>query len=355
MNKPRPRIDQLLAGIADGDATSHAAFAIRDALRELGYDSELYALPEHMDPATREHCQDIRTYKGTGDDVAIHHYGMYTYATDVFRSCAARKILLYHNITPADYFRGYSDTIQQALEKSRALLPELAQASAAVWTVSAFNAEELKAASVPQTRLFPLPFVASALDRPPDPEVQARLSAPLTTILCVGRIAPNKCVEELIEAFAIYRACYNPFSRLLIVGSPRSAPKYFTYLRLLAHDLRVPNVCFEGFASPSGLATYYANAQLFVNVSRHEGYCLPLLEAMHKGVPVISRRTGGTPEAMGNAGIAYADLTAERLAGLMHLTLTDADLRKEVLTSQQRRIEQEQRRNLAAELSELLP
>ncbi len=354
MNKPRPRIDQLLAGIADGDATSHAAFAMRDALRELGYDSDLYALPEHMDPAIREQCRDIRAYSGTSNDIAIHHYGMYTDATDIFRSCAARKILLYHNITPADYFLGYGDTIRQALEESRAILPELAQASSAVWTVSAFNAEELKAVGVPDTRVFPLPFVASVLDRPIDPAVQARLSTPLSTILCVGRIAPNKCIEELIEAFAIYRAHHNPFSRLLIVGSPRSAPKYFTFLRLLAHDLKVPNVCFEGFASPAGLATYYANAHLFVNVSRHEGYCLPLLEAMHAGVPVISRRIGGTPEAMLQAGIAYEDLSAAQLAGLMHLTLTDADLRAEVLSSQQQRIEQERSRNLAAELSELL-
>lgn len=354
MNKTSGRIDQLLTGLADGDATSHAAFAMRDALRTLGYASDIYAVPELISASIRDACRDISTYVGGDADYAIHHYGMYSASTDQFMAARARKILLYHNVTPASYFRGYSDDMVARLEHSRSRLAHVGRACEFVWADSAYNARELEALGVQNVRVLPLPFVSAPLDIAPDPIVHNRLQAPLTTILSVGRVAPNKRIEVLLEAYAWYAATINPYSRLLIVGSNRSAPKYFTYLRMLADDLGVPNICFEGFASAAGLVAYYEIADLFVCTSEHEGYCLPLREAMHKGVPVISRNTGGTPEAMNNSGILYDDLTPRQLAELMNLAISDRRLRTEVLQSQQRRMEAEQQRNLAAELADLL-
>jgi glycosyltransferase involved in cell wall biosynthesis len=181
-----------------------------------------------------------------------------------------------------------------------------------------------------------------------------KFAGPLKNILAVGRIAPNKRIEDLIQAFAWYHRAINPYSRLLIVGSPRSAPRYFTMLRMLVGDLDLPNVCFEGFASPAGLLAYYRVADLFVSASEHEGYCLPLVEAMDHGIPVIARVAGGTPEAMDGAGVLYEDLAPAELGALFDRVLTDAALRKEILTSQQRRVQRARDRDLEAEVKALL-
>jgi glycosyltransferase involved in cell wall biosynthesis len=170
----------------------------------------------------------------------------------------------------------------------------------------------------------------------------------------VGRIAPNKCIEELITAFAWFHRNIEPQSRLLIVGSERSAPSYYTMLKMYAAELELDTVFFERFASPAGLSAYYQIADLFATPSRHEGYCLPLVEAMHKGVPVIARRTGGTPEAMGNAGILVDEFRPEELAELFGMLCHDPSLRETVLASQRQRMDQVLNRPVREEFQALL-
>ena len=167
-------------------------------------------------------------------------------------------------------------------------------------------------------------------------------------------MVPNKRVEDLILAVAWYTRTVSPFARLILVGSDRSCPRYFALLRLLALGLDLPNVCFEGFASEAGLAACYRAASLFVSASDHEGYCLPLVEAMHCGVPVIAKDTGGMPEALGGAGVLYTDLDAPELAELMHRVLADAALRAQVLESQRRRMAVVQARDLREAVAELV-
>jgi L-malate glycosyltransferase len=173
-------------------------------------------------------------------------------------------------------------------------------------------------------------------------------------ILFVGRMAPNKRVEHLLEAFAWYQRGFNPNSRLILVGSDRSCPRYYALLRMLALAWDLPNVCFERFASGAGLSAYYRCADLFVCASDHEGYCLPLVEAMHKGLPVMAKDTGGVPEALGGAGILYRDMNASELATLIHHVSADPALRGAVLDSQRRRMETLRARCVEAELKPLL-
>jgi glycosyltransferase involved in cell wall biosynthesis len=176
----------------------------------------------------------------------------------------------------------------------------------------------------------------------------------MRNILFVGRIVPNKCVEDLIRAFAWYHRVIDRQSRLLLVGSERSCPRYYLMLRMLANELELANVCFERFADAKGLSAYYELADVFVTPSRHEGYCLPLVEAMHKGKPVIARRNGGMPEALGGGGVLFDELEPEELAVLIERVLTDAGLRGTVLEAQQHRMAELAARDLDTELRGLL-
>jgi glycosyltransferase involved in cell wall biosynthesis len=349
-----PRYDQILAGFAEGDAISHAAVVMRDTFRRWGAASDIYVPFEHASPSVRDDCRPLDTYRGATGDVVCHHFSIGSPAIDVFAASPARKVIVYHNITPAEYYDGFDDTVAAQLREARRALGTLAGRVDAAWAVSSFNAADLEQLGFRSVAVFPLIFDAARLDVPPDPDVTGKFTAKLTTFLCVGRIAPNKGLETLIEAFYWYWKTINPYSRLVIVGSDRSCPKYFAMLRMLVGDLDIANVCFEGFASPAGLPAYYKLADCFITSSEHEGYCLPLLEAMHMGVPVIARAIGGMPEATDGAGVLYDDMKPSELAGLMDRVARDPSWRAEILASQARRLEALRRRDVDGELRALL-
>lgn len=347
-------IHQIMAGYADGDAISNEAVQLRRIFREWGLGSEIYVDPACVSPSLRQDCRSLSDYTAAAGDICLHHYGIASPATEAFLQSPARKIMVYHNITPAEYFIGFDDAVAARLRTARSVLREVSRSSDAVWTDSCFNASELKAEGIDAVQVLPLPFSSEGLDGPPDSQIINAYAGPEKNILFVGRIAPNKRIEDTIQAFAWYHRMINSHSRLLIVGSPRSAPRYYTMLRMLVGDLDLPNVCFAGFAAPAGLSSYYRVADLYVSTSEHEGYCLPLVEAMAHGVPVIARAAGGTPEAMDGAGVLYEDLAPAELGALFDRVLTDTALRTELLASQQQRMQRATDRNLDAELKTLL-
>lgn len=347
-------LHQLLSGFADGDAISHCARAMRDAARRMGLMSEIYVVPEHCTPALRGEARSLAEYSGAADDMVVHHYSIASPALDAYVRSPAGRVLLYHNITPAEYYAAFDEGVAAQLRSARGALPAVVRASDACWAVSRFNAAELEAAGARDVQVFPLLFDPAPLNVPSDHLVTDKFQARLTNILFVGRIAPNKRVETLIETFAWYQKTLNPFSRLILVGSDRSCPRYYAMLRMLAGDFDLPNVCFEGFASPGGLPAYYRLADVFVTTSEHEGYCLPLLEAMHLGVPVLAHAVGGIPEAMDGAGVLYRDLSSADLACLIDRVIRDEALRGRILASQKDRLARETRRDLARELAALV-
>ena len=348
------RIDQLLAGFADGDAISTEALCLQPLLKSAGFESDIFVDPERVAPSARSRCRPLAEYRGSAQDAVIYHYSISSPAQPVFLSSPARKVLMYHNITPASFFDGFDDAVAAPLRRAREDLPAAAKQAQAVWTVSAFNAAELTALGIANVRVFPLLFDPAPFDIAPDPQVLARYDYPMTNILTVGRLAPNKRIEDLIQAFAWYKTAINPLSRLIIVGSKRSAPAYYAMLRMLAGELDLSHVCFEDYASTAGLAALYGLASVFVSTSAHEGYCLPLVEAMHHRVPVLARDAGGMSEALSGAGVLFDDPSPLDLAELIHRTVSDEALRREILDSQARRIEDIRARKPASELAPLL-
>ena len=331
-------IHQITAGFASGDAISLEAVAIRDMCRALGVASEIFVPMENVAEDGRPQVRPLEDYRPAASELLIYHYSIQSRATDAFRRTSARKAVIYHNITPASFFRAFDERVVAQLEVARRELADVAGLASAVWADSAFNAAEVSALGAQNVRVLPLLFSARAFDVPADPTVLQGLSGPSKKILFVGRMAPNKCVEELIEAFAWYHKRIERRSELILVGSERTCPRYFAMLRMFAAELDLMSVSFVRYASPNGLISYYQRADLFATTSRHEGYCLPVVEAMYKGVPVLARNVGGVPEAMDGAGVAFDETSPEQLACLMHRMISDSALRNEILASQQARI-----------------
>lgn len=354
MSPKRRRIDHILSGFSDGDAISQETLILQKIIRESGYESEIFVVDKNMARAARDRCRSLSEYKGDPDGAVIHQYSLDSEAADVFIKSPAKKIMRYQNITPASCFQGFDDNLAKQLETGRKKLAITAEACDRIWAASEFNLSELQGFKIKNACVLQLLFDPERFNQPEATNVKKKFRRPLKNMLFVGRIAPNKMVEDLILMFAWYNRAINPFSRLILVGSDHSCPRYYTMLRMLAASLDVPNICFEGFASEQGLATYYRLADIFLCASEHEGYCLPLVEAMYHSVPVIARKAGGMPEALNNAGILYEGLDHRNLAELAHRVMNDNTLRAEILSSQAKRMAEIKNRPMKEEVVKLL-
>ncbi|OGV65976.1 MAG: hypothetical protein A2498_07140 [Lentisphaerae bacterium RIFOXYC12_FULL_60_16] len=348
------RVDQLLAGYARGDAISQDARSIRDRLRASGVKSDLFVPADRIAPDVQGDCLPLEQYAAGAGNMVIYHASIGSPIDAVYHRTPARRIMRYHNITPASFYEPYDAGTAGILAQARDQLKTLADAARFVWCDSIYNADELRMLGCRNVGVLPLFYRPADLRTEPDPRMLDRLGGGLTNILFVGRLVPNKCVEDLVLAYAWYSRHFNPASRLLIAGSDRSCPRYDAMLKLLAGRLNLTNVCFLGFVSPTQLSACYRSAGLFVCASRHEGYCLPLVEAMAHGVPVLARRCGGMPEAMGTGGALYDEADPRDLAVLWSRLLGDDGLRRDLVASQVQRVAELDQRDLDADVRQLI-
>jgi L-malate glycosyltransferase len=348
------RIDQLVAGYAKGDAISQEVRMLRDVLHELGYASDVFVPKQHIAPDAVDDCLPLDAYNPTVGEGVILHYSTGSPVNAAFEASRGRRIVRYHNITPAEFFDGYDDDVASELRAARTRLAEMVAVADEFWSASAYNAGELVPFGVKRSKVLHLLFRLSEFEAGEDSGLRKRFKGNLTNWLFVGRIAPNKCIEDLILAYAWYYRQISNRSRLIVVGSEYSCPRYYAMLRLLTARLRLPNVCFTGYVGNEARATLYDCADVFVMASRHEGYGLPLVEAMSLHVPVVARCVGGVPEAMGNAGVMFDNLTPIELATLLHRVCADTTLRADVMASQARRLAEVQARDVRNEVAMIL-
>ena len=158
-------------------------------------------------------------------------------------------------------------------------------------------------------------------------------------ILHVGRLVPQKKIEDLVKVFYLFQKRLLPESRLILVGADSGVRNYSRAVKRMVEELELTEkVLFAGFASFRELITYYAASHLYLCLSEHEGFCVPLVESMFFGLPVIAYLTGGIPETLGGAGLGIADKNFEAIAELMALVLEDQDLRENIIARQKERL-----------------
>src|SRR5688572_14798307 len=209
----RPRVHQVLATLGYGDAIGHEVLGIHRVLRGAGYESEIFV--ETADPRLEDLTIDYREMVGriSPDDILIHHFSIGSRASRVAYALAGRMVLVYHNITPPEYFIGIHERlVKQCFHGRRELTAYIDRCGLALGD-SEYNRQELEAVGFPRTAVLPVIPDFNHLDQPPDGAVAADFNDDWTNILFVGRLVPNKKFEDLIRAFHAYRALYNPRSR----------------------------------------------------------------------------------------------------------------------------------------------
>lgn len=336
---PRPglrEVHQLLPSVAYGDAISDHALAVRDRLLDLGYRSRVIAL--NVDPRVADRAEVFRP-GGLPDAVGLlYHHSIGTAVTAEAVRHPGPKCLVYHNITPARFQAPYRADLAAELERGRNELPRLARHFPAAVGDSAFNAAELRDCGFTDPGVLPIAVEPGRWNVPADPGLMRLLQDGRTNLLFVGRVAPNKCQHDLVAAFAHYLDL-DPGARLILVGG--YDPRHPYYRKVLdtvrAHGVG-GQVVVTGHVTAAEVAAYYRTAHLFWCMSEHEGFCVPLIEAMWHDVPVLAYKGTAVPESLGDARVLFTDKgDPARLAGLAALLVRDRALCGQVIRAQRER------------------
>lgn len=326
-------VHQLLPDIAPGDAISNQALNIRDYLRGRGYASEIFVKRRDERMAAEASLFDPALVKFT--DALIYHHSIGSELTAFAVAHAGAKCLVYHNITPAEYYAPYRPGFAWMLETGRAHLPRLARHFACSVGDSAFNAAELAACGFPSPGVLPIICDPAKWRMRADAGLMERLQDGHTNLLFVGRIAPNKKQDELVRAFAHYREL-DADARLILAGEGRTSdPFYARLLRDIAARGLGEHVSVTGQITDAELLAYYRTAHLYWSLSEHEGFGVPFVEAMWFDVPVLAYKSTATPETLGDAGVTFDSKDDLRHAATLAKLLTrdDKDLRERTIAA----------------------
>ena len=334
------KIHQWVPAAHRGDAIGDSARTVRDMLRGMGHDSEIFALT--IDDDLRGDVLPFTDGAATRGDVTIFHFALPSPMTDAFARLAGVKILQYHNITPASFFAAYDAGLFRLAALGRRELATLAGRVDLALGDSEFNREELEALGFARSGVMPIAVNTRRITgAPPRPALERILSDGLVNILFVGRIVPNKKIEDHIRLAEMYKRYVDSYYRFIFVGRYDGLPRYYSQVRALIaeYEMLPDRFWFTGPVPDEDLAAFYRWSDAYVSLSEHEGFCVPLVEAMAADVPIVAYAAGAVPETLGGAGLLFAPKDLEVAAELLGSVVYDRDIRAGVLEGQRRRLQ----------------
>jgi glycosyltransferase involved in cell wall biosynthesis len=312
---------------------------MRAWLRAAGHAAEIYALT--IDDDLREDVRPFDDPAARNGDLTIFHYALPSPMTAPFGALTAGRVLYYHNVTPAHFFAPYDAGLFRLAVLARRELSTLVNRVDLALGVSEFNRQELESLGFQPTGVLSLPLDLSRITRPVTrPALEKILDDDFVNFLFVGRIAPNKKIEDHIRLAEHYKRYVDAYYRFIFVGRCDSVPRYYSTIRALMTEYRFLNerFIFTGPVPDEDLAIYYRHAAVYISLSEHEGFCAPLIEAMAADVPVLAYGAAAVPETLGGAGVQFAPKDLEYAAELAGALAFDDDLRRAVLAGQRTRL-----------------
>ncbi|RJP34681.1 MAG: glycosyltransferase [Actinobacteria bacterium] len=338
------RVHQICARLQFGDAVTGQVLRIHETVSSWGWESFIYATAHDARMAPTD--EGLEAYrKGpmrSREDILVYHLSVYDENHRLYLDSRNRKVLIYHNITPPEFLAPYDPHLAEVCRRGRELMPRLRDCDLALGD-SEYNRLELVEAgfAAEKTGVLPIFVDTGALGGEYSRPLYRELSDGRVNLLFVGRMVPNKRVEDLIDLFAVYNGRVNAYSRLLLVGTTWSV----AYNAELARRIRKYGlqgaVSIPGWSwgvSDEDLRAFYRAASVFITCSRHEGFCVPLLEAMYFKVPVLARADAAVPFTLGGAGMTFREIDLPLLAEAVHELANDAELRAALTEEGTRRL-----------------
>jgi glycosyltransferase involved in cell wall biosynthesis len=331
-------VHQFAHQICRHDAVSNEIFTLRGAMAALGIESEIVCdLADGPLPAPVRSWSN-KIAKASRLTIVHYSHGFPT-AERIFGS-QEQKLLLYHNITPSHFFRSAHRNLTLASDAGRQKLSELAGAIAVAATHSDFSAQELRRLGFRRVEVLPyVPFTPLYNARPDEGVLASFGSGGWVNLICVAQVAPHKRIEDSIFVFDYFKRFVNRRSRLLIIGGWAGTEAYLARLQRLVKMMNLRDVVFTGQVPQKSLLAYYKVASAFLCMSEHEGFCVPLVEAMRYDIPIFAYASTAIPETLRGSGVQFSKKDWPAIAEGIGLLLADAEAREEILAHQRRSLE----------------
>jgi len=334
-------VHQFLPALLPRDAVGAHTLEMQVALREAGFSSEIFVEAVHEELEGRAlHFSEFKNH--ARGSILLYQLATGSVLADFVFARPEPLVVDYHNLTPPEFFRQWDTTVANALSWGRAQLAHLAPRTSLGLADSAYNESELTALEYRRTGVVPILFDVDSVGGQVDQGCLDRLGAEKAgggaDLLFVGRLAPNKAQHDLIKVLAVYRRAYDPAARLRLIGRPATdtyAGALSSYVRELGLEDAVSIV--ESVSSGE-LGAYYRAADALVVVSEHEGFSVPLLEAMVHGTPIVAYSNCAVPETLGDAGLLLPDKTPSVVAAAVHRVVTDGQVRAALIRAGRRRL-----------------
>ena len=334
------RVHQWVPAAHKGDAIGDSARRVRDFLRAMGHESDIFALS--IDDELRHDVRPFSDPAAKRGDVTIFHFALPSPMSAAFASLPHGRVLQYHNVTPARFFAPYAPSLFRLASIARAELAGLAPATDLALGDSAYNRKELDELGFGRTGVMPIAVDTERLTKAPrQPVLEEILDDGLVNFLFVGRIAPNKKIEDHIRLAEQYKRYVDAYYRFIFVGRYDVVPDYYAAIRALMAEYQMleDRFIFTGPVPDAELAAYYRASSVYISLSEHEGFCVPLVEAMAMDVPVLAYSAAAVPDTLGGAGVQFAPKDLEYAAELLGMLAFEESPREEVLSGQRRRLQ----------------
>jgi len=334
------KIVQILPSLSPGDAVSNDTIALKNVIRSMGYKTEIYAenIDKRIDKSLAKPLKKLRHLNPT--DIIIYHKSIGTDISFNIPKYNSRIIMRYHNITPSKFFFGYNNTIARLTSYGIDGAKYLADKVDYCLADSQFNKKDLIALGYKcDIDVLPILIPFEDYEKTPYQSIIDRYSDGNVNILFVGRIAPNKKHEDIIRSFYYYKKYINKSARLFFVGSYKGTEKYYAQLLEYVQILKLEDIYFTGHIKFNEILAYYKIADIFLCLSEHEGFCVPLVEAMYFNKPIIAYNSTATPYTLGGSGILINDKNPKVVAELINRVLSDDNLKAAIIKGQRGRLE----------------
>ena len=332
-------IHQLVHTLSYGDAISGEVLALARIFRANNIESKIFAM--HVHPKLEGQAEHYQSLLSDFTGEIILHYSLGSPLNELYRRLkSASRTMIYHNLTPAHWFQGINPRIVRDIEAGTKELPELCSLSVRLLADSAFNAGELKKLGF-DAEILELPLDSEKWSVATNPGIYSLVKEqPGVHVMHVGRLAPNKSVEDIIKIFYFLHHKIEPKSTLWLVGIDTDTELYSFSLRRLVHELDLSDaVRFVGCLADEEVKALYKASTVYLCMSEHEGFCLPIVEAMYFGLPVVAYSSTAIADTVGTGGILVAEKRHAEIAELLYEIYSNSELREKLTTAGKKRVE----------------
>ncbi len=335
------RIDQLIPAFHRGDAIGDTAFHMKKFFLSQGLSSQIYCL--ESDKGLEKESAPFASFpKPASSDITILHFALPSLLSQALLNLQSRKVIIYHNITPPEFFADFSPEMEHISRLGREELESLIPHVNLALADSEYNRQELLELGFKNAGVFPLFIDFEKYERPLSNFTYDLFDDERINVLFVGRIVPNKKIEDLIKVIFYYKKYISPLVRLIVVGKTSSLPKYYQSLVRLADEfyLNPEEMFFAGHIPDEELFAIYKASDVFLSMSEHEGFGLPFIESMIFDLPIIAYDCTAVPYTLRGAGVLVRNKRVDHLGELVNIVANQKILNEDIVKGQRRRLEE---------------